>query len=152
MNLLTIFSFIAQLLWSRGIWCLVYLEFIGLCQCLSLGSLLAGKVDLFTIVIEIYGCLFLIVWCGAFERREIVDALKTLSVLCLTSNFYFSELYWTSSLCGGTILFLLFWIYLIFVMFVLDLFTLVYPLCTWVSLSFFINEFLLLIQKKEKKK
>ena len=38
------------------------------------------------------------------------------------------------------------WIFLIFVMFVLDLFTPVYPLCTWVSL-FFINEFLLLIKK-----
>ena len=70
-------------------------------------------------------------------RREIVGALKTLSVPCLTSSFYFSELYWTGSLCGGTILILLFWIYLIFVMFVLDLFTLVYPPCTWVSLSFY---------------
>ena len=36
-------------------------------------------------------------------------------------------------------------------MFVLDLFTPVYPLCNWVSLSFFINEFLLLIKKKEKR-
>ena len=45
-NLLTIFSFIARLLWSCGIWCLVYLEFIGLCLCLLLGFLLAGKVDL----------------------------------------------------------------------------------------------------------
>ena len=35
-------------------------------------------------------------------------------------------------------------------MFVLDLFTPVYPLCNWVSLSFFINEFLLLIKKKKK--
>ena len=126
MKLLTIFSFIARLLWSCGIWCLVFWEFIGLCQCLSLGYLLVGNVNLVTIVMEIYGWLFLIVWCGAFGRREIVGVLKTLSVPCLTSNFYFSELYWT-----------LFWIYLIFVMFVLDLFTLVYPLCTWVFFFYF---------------
>ena len=102
----------------------------------TLGYLLASKVDLVTILIEIYGWLFLIVWCGAFGRREMVGVLKTLSVPCLTSSFYFSELYWIGSLCEGTILFLLFWIYLIFIMFVLDLFTPVYPLCTWVSLSF----------------
>ena len=148
MNLLTISSFIARLLWSCGIWCLVYLEFIGLCLCLLLGYLLAGKVDLVTIAMEIFGWLFLIVCCGAFGRREIVGALKTSSAPCLTSSSYFSELYWTSSLCGGTILFLLFWIYLIFVMFALDLFPPVYPLCTWVSLSFYINEILLLIKKQ----
>ena len=148
MNLLIIFSFIARLLWSCGIWCLVCLEFIGLCQCLSLGYLLASKVDLVTIVMEIYGWLFLIVCCGAFGKREIVGALKTASIPCLTSSFYFSELYWTGSLCGGTIVFLLFWIFLIFVMFAFDLFPLVYPLCTWVSLCFFfINEILLLIKK-----
>ena len=47
----------------------------------------------------------------------------------------------------------LFWIYLIFVMFVLDLFTPVYPLCTWVFffIFLFINESLLLIKKKKKK-
>ena len=112
------------------------------------GYLLAGKVVLVPIVMEIFGWLFLIVCCGAFGRREIVGALKTLSAPCLTSSSYFSELYWTGSLCGGTILFLLFWIFLIFVMFAFDLFPLVYPLCTWVSLSFFINEILLLIKKK----
>ena len=148
MNLLTIFSFIAWLPWSCGIWCLVYLEFIGLCLCLLLGYLLAGKVNLVTIIMEIFGWLFLIVCCGAFGRREIVGALKTSNAPCLTSSSYFSELYWTSSLCGGTILFLLFWIYLIFVMFALDLFPPVYPLCTWVSLSFYINEILLLIKKQ----
>ena len=85
-------------------------------------------------------------------RREIVGALKTLSVPCLTSSFYFSKLYWTGSLCGGTILFLLFWIYLIFVMFVLDLFTPVYPLCNWVSLSLFLSmNFYYLSKKKEKR-
>ena len=145
MNLLNIFSFIARLLWSCGIWCLVYLAFIGLCQCLSLGYLLAGKVDLVTIVMEIYGWLFLIVCYGAFGRREIVGALKTSSAPCLTSSSYFSKLYWIGSLCGGTILFLLFWIYLIFVMFVLDLFP---PVYLGVSLFFFfINEILLLIKK-----
>ena len=41
----------------------------------------------------------------------------------------------------------LFWIYLTFVIFVLDLFTPVYFLCTWVPLSFDINESLLLIKK-----
>ena len=43
------------------IWFLVYSEFVGLCQCLSLSFLLAGKVDLVTIVMDIYGLLFLIV-------------------------------------------------------------------------------------------
>ena len=47
----------------------------------------------------------------------------------------FSEPYLTGSLCIETNLFL-FWIYLTFVMFVFDLFTPVYSLCTWVSLSF----------------
>ena len=70
MKLLTIYSFIARLLWSCGIWCLVYLEFIGLCQCLLLGYLLVGKVDLVAIVMEIYRWLFLIVWCGVSGRRE----------------------------------------------------------------------------------
>ena len=133
---MTIYAFIARLLWSCGIWFLVYLEFVGLCQCLLLGYLLAGKVDLVAIVMEIYGRLFLIVWCGVFGRREIVGALKTMSVPCLISNFYSSEPYWTGSLCGETNLFLLFWIYLIFVMFVFDMFTPVYSLCTRVSLSF----------------
>ena len=136
MKLLTIYSFIARLLWSCGIWCLVYLEFIGLCQCLLLGYLLVGKVDLVAIVMEIYRWLFLIVWCGVSGRREIVGVLKTMSVPCLISSFCFSELYWTGSLCGETNIFLLFWIYLIFVMFVFDMFALVYSLCTWVFLSF----------------
>ena len=55
----------------------------------------------------------------------------------------------TGSLGGETSLFL-FWIYLTFVIFVLDLFTPVYFLCTWVPLSFDINESLLLIKKKKK--
>ena len=62
-----------------------------------------------------------------------IDALTTLSVLCPTSSFFFSEPYLTGSLCGETILFL-FWIYLTFVIFVLDLFSHVYSLCAWVSL------------------
>ena len=65
-----------------------------------------------------------------------VGVLKTLSVPCLISSFFFSEPYLTSSLCGETNLFLLFWMYLTFVIFVFYLFTLVYSLCTWVSLSF----------------
>ena len=144
-NLLTIFSFIARLLWSCGIWCLVYLEFIRLCLCLSLGYLLAGKVDLVTIIMEIFGRLFLIVCCGAFGRREIVGALKTSSTPCLTSSSYFLELYWTGSLCGGIILFLLFWIYLIFVMFALDLFPPVY-----LGVSLFLYQWNFITYKKKK--
>ena len=133
MKVLTIFSFIARLLRRYGIWCLVYLELVGSCHCLLLGSLLAGKVTLVASAMELFGRLFLLAWCGASGRRGIIDALKTLSVLCPTSSFFFSEPYLTGSLCGETILFL-FWIYLTFVIFILDLFTPVYSLCTWVSL------------------
>ena len=145
-EVLTIFSFIAQLLRSYVIWFLVYLELVGSCLCLLLGSLLAGKVVLVAIVMEIFGRSFLFVWCGVFGRREIVDVLKTLSALCLISSFFFSEPYLTGSLCGETSLFL-FWIYLTFVISVLDLFTPIYFLCTWVPLSFDINESFLLIKK-----
>ena len=131
---MTIYSFIVWLLWSCGIWFLVYLEFVGLCQCLLLSFLLVGKVDLVTIVMEIYGWLFLIVWCGVFGRKEIVGVFKTMSILCLISSFFFSEPYWTGSPCGETNLFLQFWIYLIYVIFVFDMYTPVYSLCTWVSL------------------
>ena len=79
------------------------------------------------------------------------DVLKTLSALCLISSFFFSEPYLTGLLCGETNLFL-FWIFLTFVISVLDLFIHVYFLCTWVPLSFDINESLLLIKKKKKKK
>ena len=135
MKVLTIFSFLAWLLRSYGIWFLVYLELVGSCLCLLLGSLLASKVVLVAIVMEIFGRSFLFVWCGVFGRREIVDVLKTLSVLCLISSFFFSEPYLTGSLCGETSLFL-FLIYLTFVIFVLDLCSPVYFLCTWVPLSF----------------
>ena len=37
----------------------------------------------------------------------LIDALKTLSVLCPTSSFFFSEPYLNGSLCGETILSLL---------------------------------------------
>ena len=133
MKVLTIFSFIAQLLQSYGIWFLVYLELVGSCLCLLLGSLLASKVALVAIAMELFGRSFHFVWCGVFGRRGIVDVLKTLSVLCLISNFFLSEPYLTGSLCGKTIIFL-FWIYLTFVIFILDLFTPVYSLCTGVSL------------------
>ena len=115
---------------------LVYLEFFGLCQCLLLSFLLAGKVVLVAIAMGIYGWLFLIVWCSVFGRKKIVGVLKTMSILCLTSSFYFSEPYWTGSQFGETNLFLQFWIYLIYVIFVFDMYTTVYSLCTWVSLSF----------------
>ena len=133
MKVLTIFSFIARLLRSYGIWFLVYLELVGPCLCLLLGSLLAGKVALVATAMELFGRSFLFVWCGVFGRRGIVDALKTLCVLCPTSSFFLSKPYLTSSLCGETIL-SLFWIYLTFVIFILDLFTPVYSLCAWVSL------------------
>ena len=119
MKVLTIFSFIDWLLRSYGIWFLVYLELVGSCLCLLLGSLLASKVVLVAIVMEIFGRSFLFVWCGVFGRREIVGVLKTLSVPCLISSFFFSEPYLIGSLCGETNLFLLFWIYLTFVIFVL---------------------------------
>ena len=133
MKVSTIFSFIARLLRSYGIWFLVYLELVGSCLCLLLGSVLASKVALVAIAMELFGRSFLFVWCGVFGRRGIVDVLKTLSVLCLISNFFLPEPYLTGSLCGKTILFL-FWIYLTFVIFILDLFTPVYSLCTGVSL------------------
>ena len=147
MKVLTIFSFIARLLRRFGIWCLVYLELVGSCLCLWLVSLLAGKVTLVACTMKLFGRLFVLAWCGTSGRRGIIDALKTLSVLFPTSSFSFSEPYLNGSLCGETILFL-FWIYLTSVIFVLDLFSLVYSLCAWVSL-FFINEVLLLIKKKK---
>ena len=148
MKVLTIFSFIARLLRSYEIWFSVYLELVGSCLCLLLGSLVAGKVVLVTIVMEIFGRSYLFVWCGVFGKREIIDVLKTLSVLCLISSFFFSEPYLIGSLCGETSPFL-FWIYLTFVISTLDLFTPVYFLCTWVPLSFDINESFLLIKKKK---
>ena len=151
MKVLTIFSFIARLLRSYGIWFLVYLELVGPCLCLLLGSLLAGKVALVATAMELFGRSFLFVWCGVFGRRGIVDALKTLSMLCLTSSFFLSEPYLTSSLCGETILFL-FWIYLTFVIFVLDLFTPVYFLCAWVSLILLSMNSYYLSKKKQKLK
>ena len=57
-----------------------------------LSFLFAAKVDLVAIVMEIYGLLFLIVWCGIFGRKEIVGVLKTTSFLCLISSFYFQNL------------------------------------------------------------
>ena len=97
---------------------------------------------------ELFGRLFLLAWCGVFGRRGIIDALKTLSVLCPTSSFFLSKPYLTGSLCGETILFL-FWIYLTFVIFVLDLFSPVYSLCAWVSL--FLNQWILITYQKKKK-
>ena len=147
MKVLTIFSFIAWLLRSYGIWFLVYLELARSCLCLLLGSLLAGKVTLVASAMELFGRLFLLTWCGVFGRRGIIDALKTLSVLCPTSSFFFSEPYLTGSLCGETIHFL-FWIYLTFVIFVLDLFSHVYSLCAWVSP--FYNQWILITYQKKK--
>ena len=46
-----------------------------------------------------------LMWC-IWKERGIIDVLKTLSVLCPTSSFSFSEPYLTGSLCGETILFL----------------------------------------------
>ena len=151
MKLLTIYSFIARLLWSCGIWCLVSLEFIGLCQCLLLGYLLASKVDLATIVMEIYGWLFLIVWRGVFGRKEIVGVLKTMSILCLISSFYFSKPYWTGSQCRETNLFLQFWIYLIYVIFVFDM---LHPciLSVYLGVSLFLISINLYYLSRRKKK
>ena len=132
-RMLAIFSFIARLLRRFGIWCLVYLGLVGSCLRQWWVSLLAGKVTLVVFAMELFGRLFLLAWCGASGRRGIIDALKTLSVLSPTSSFSFSEPYLIGSRFGETILFL-FWIYLTFVIFVLDLLSLVYSLCAWVSL------------------
>ena len=78
--------------------------------------------------------------------------MKTLSVLSPTSSFSFSEPYLNGSRFGETILFLfLFWIYLTFVIFVLDLLSLVYSLCAWVSLVFLSIKSYYLSKKKKKK-
>ena len=135
---------------SCGIWFLGYLEFAGLCHSLLLGFWLAGKVILVAIVMEIFGRLFLIVWCGVFGRRELVGVLKTRSVPGLISSFSFLEPYLIGSLCGETILFLLFWIFLIFVMFVFDSFSPVYSRCTWEYLSFWFQWIFISCQKKKK--
>ena len=135
--------------YAQCIWCLVYLGLVGSCLRQWWNSLLAGKVILVVFVMELFGRLFLLAWCGASGRRGIIDALKTLSVLSPTSSFSFSEPYLNGSRFGETIRFLfLFWIYLTFVIFVFDLFIPVYFLCTWVPLSFVINESLLLTKKK----
>ena len=76
-----------------------------------------------------------LLWCIWMERNS--RCFEDIERFMLDISSYFLELYWTGSLCGGTILFLLFWIYLIFVMFAIDLFPPVYPLCTWVSLFFY---------------
>ena len=149
---MSIFSFIARLLWSCGIWFLGYLEFAGLCHSLLLGFWLARKVVLVAIVMEIFGWLFLIVWCDVFGTREIVGVLKTRSVPCLISSFFFLEPYLIGSLYGETIIFLLFWIFLIFVMFVFDLFSLVYSRCTLVYLFFWYQWIFITYQKTKKKK
>ena len=86
-----------------------------------------------------YGLLFLIVWCGVFGRKEIVGVLKTVSILCLISSYYFLEPYWIGYQCGENNPFIQFWIYLIYVIFVFDLYTTIYSLCTWVSFLISIN-------------
>ena len=83
--------------------------------------------------------------CSSLFDVVIVGVLKTMSVLCLISSFFFSKPYWTSSQYGETIIFLPFWIFLIYVIFVFDLYTPVYFLCTWASL--FRYQSLLLIKK-----
>ena len=81
---------------------MVYLEFVGLCQSLLLRFLLAGRVDLVAVVMDINGSLFLIVWCGVFGRKEIVGDLTIVSILCLISSYYFLEPYWTGCQCRET--------------------------------------------------
>ena len=88
-----------------------------------------------------------LLWCIWMERNS--RCFEDIERSMLDISSYFLELYWTGSLCGGTILFLLFWIYLIFVMFAIDLFPPVYLLCTWVSL-FLSMKFYYLSKKKKK--
>ena len=88
-----------------------------------------------------------LLWCIWMERNS--RCFEDIERSMLDISSYFLELYWTGSLCGGTIIFLLFWIYLIFVMFAIDSFPPVYPLCTWVSL-FLSMKFYYLSKKKKK--
>ena len=148
MNLLNIFSFIARLLWSCGIWCLVYSEFIGLCLYLSLGFLLAGKGrfghhrngDLWRVVPH---CLLWCIWkernsrCFEDIERSILD-IKLLFFRTLLDwfsvwrNHPFSSILDFLDFCNVR-----FW-------FVPP----VYLLCTWVSLSFLSMKFYYLSKKK----
>ena len=75
-----------------------------------------------------------LMWCIWKERNSRCSQDKEHSMPDF--KLLFLEPYLIGSLCGETILFLLFWIYLIFVMFVFDLFTPIYSLCTWASLTF----------------
>ena len=120
------------------------------CQSLLLSFLLVGKVDLATIVIDIYGSLFLIVWGGVFGRKEIVGSLKTVSILGLISSYYFFKPYWTGSQCGETNPFLQFWIYLMHVILYL-IRTPIYTLYILGCLFFYINKSWSLIKTKNKK-
>ena len=94
-------------------------------------------------------CLMWCVVCGVFGRKEIVGVLKTVSILCLISSYYFLEPYWIGYQCGENNPFIQFWIYLIYVIFVFDLYTTIYSLCTWVSFLISINLYYLSKKKKQ---
>ena len=91
-NRLTIYFFIV--LWFRiyGLWFWAFLEFLGLCRTLFWGCYGVGKAALVVIEMVIFGPSFLIAYCGVFGGREIVDVLKILRNLFLTSSFSFLEL------------------------------------------------------------
>ena len=63
-----------------------------ICRTLFWGCYGVGKAALVVIVMVIFGPSFLIAYCGVFEGRGIVDALKILRDLFRISSFSFLEL------------------------------------------------------------
>ena len=91
-NRLTIHSFIVLLLRIFGLWFWAFLEFLGLYRTLFWGCYGVGKAVLVVIEMVIFGPSFLIVYCGVFGGRGMVDVLKILRHLFRTSSFSFLEL------------------------------------------------------------
>ena len=77
---------------------------------------------------------YCLMWCIWKERNSRCFEDNEHSMPNLKLLFFRTLLDWFS--VGETILFLFFWIFLIYVIFVFDMYTPVYFLCTWVSLSF----------------
>ena len=75
-NQLTTSSSIALLLLIYGLWCLLYLAFIGLCWKQWWSCWLVGNESLGGIGILLFGWLCPIVWCGVFGGREINSILR----------------------------------------------------------------------------
>ena len=59
-----------------GLWCLPCLAFNGLCRRRWWSYWLVGKESLDGIGIVLFGWLFLIIWCSAFDGRWIIGMLR----------------------------------------------------------------------------